>query len=454
MDGPYRGPDRRPPAPGDGFDRRALGAGAAGGAGTAALLDVATGADPHAALAAVVGAAPLVVATVLLLCAWRVGGRARPAHAAVALALAGGAGPLAAWLASSAAPGAAVPVTAVALAAGLLAAVPHARAARRGAEVDTAVRPGLAVLGGSGLVLAAAAGAASLAGTGWLAPLTPVSAVAQHPWSLLWPVALGAGGGAALGLALSRLRAALRAQRVRGLRALVGLQRSAADLEEDRVRRHDARSALAAVRAASAVLTGQQVAVAAAADQRALAAALQEELSRVERLLGGPADLLSGTGAPGVVDLREAVAPVVTAWRARGLDVTGPPPGPPVPALGSEDAVRRAVANLLDNALRHAPGAAVTLTATAPEDGGAALLVVQDDGPGVPAAARDGVFAAGTRLAPAGAPGEGLGLASARALAEADGGSLRLVASDRGARFELRLPAARNAHAHEEVTAR
>jgi signal transduction histidine kinase len=444
----YRGPDRRPAAP---SERTALTRAAAGGAGAAVVVQVATGGDAPAALAAVVGAAPLVVATVLLMCAWRVDGRARPAHAAVALALAGGAGPLAAWLAAGAAPGTAGPVTVVALAAGLLAAVPHARAARRGAEVDTDLRPGAALLGGSGLVLAAAAGAAVLAGAGWTTVPDPLAALAGAPWALLWPPALGAVGGSAVALAAGRLREALRSQRLRGLRALAGLQATAADLEEDRLRRHDARSALAAVRAASAVLTGEQPAVVGAADQRALAAALQEELGRVERLLG------SGAAPLGAVDLREAVAPVVTAWRARGLDVTGPAPGPPVLALASEDAVRRAVANLLDNAARHAPGAAVTLSTrtTGPEDGGAALLVVHDDGPGVPAAAREAVFAAGTRLSPT-APGEGLGLASARTLAEADGGSLRLAATARGARFELRLPPAHApaARLDEEVTAR
>lgn len=451
----YRGADRRPSPPPDRHRRRPLTLAAAGGAGAAALVDAATGPDAQAALAAVVGAAPLVVATVLLLCAWRVGGRARPAHAAVALALAGGTGPLVAWLATSAAPAAATaPVTAVALAAGLLAAVPHAGAASRGAEVDTDLRPAAAVLAGSGLVLAAGAGAAALAGTGWLPALPPPAALGHAPWAVLWPALLGAAGGTALGLAARSLRSSLSSQRVRGLRAVAWLQRSATDAEHDRARRHDARSALAAVRAASAVLTGEQPSALDPAGQRALAAALHSELGRVERLLGdGPP--AARPDRPGVVDLREALTPLVAAWRARGLDLTGPPPGPPVHALGHPDAVRRAVSNLLDNAARHAPGATVTLTVSIPDDDGAALLVVHDDGPGVPAVAREAVFRPGARLSQA-TPGQGLGLASARTLAEADGGSLRLVESDRGARFELRLPvpADLSADLPEEVTAR
>ncbi|TXR52277.1 sensor histidine kinase [Quadrisphaera setariae] len=457
MGGPYRGPDRRPSIPPGAHDRSPVVLAAAGGAGAAALVDAATGPDAQAALAAVVGAAPLVVATVLLLCAWRVGGRARPAHAAVALALAGGTGPLVAWLATSAAPAAATaPVTAVALAAGLLAAVPHAGAASRGAEVDTDLRPAAAVLAGSGLVLAAGAGAAALAGMGWLPALPPPASLGHAPWAVAWPAVLGSASGTALVLAARSLRSSLSSQRLRGLRAVAGLQRSAADAEHDRARRHDARSALAAVRAASAVLTGEQPGVLDPAAQRALAAALRSELGRVERLLGdGPP--AAGPDRPGVVDLREALTPLVAAWRARGLDLTGPPPGPPVHALGHPDAVRRAVSNLLDNAARHAPGAAVTLSVSAGghDDDGAALLVVHDDGPGVPAVAREAVFRPGARLSQA-TPGQGLGLASARTLAEADGGSLRLVESDRGARFELRLPVPADLPADlpEEVTAR
>ncbi|PWJ49017.1 Signal transduction histidine kinase [Quadrisphaera granulorum] len=431
----YCGPDRRAAVPEKPVPARQLAQSAAAGAvGATGIAAVA----PDPPVAAAVAVAPLVIATVLLLCAWRVGGRSRPAHAALALALAGGVGPLTAWLSSGvAAPEATAPVTAVALAAGLLAAAPHARAARRAAAVRTDLRPGAALLGSSGLVLAAGAGAALLTGAGW-SPWPAPDGLAAAPWPLLWPAALGATGGAALCGALASLRAALRAQQVRGLRAVAGQQRWAADLAEDRLRRHDARSALAAVRAASAVLTGEQPAVLPGATRRDLVVAVHEELHRVERLLADAAP--PPTGTPGVVDLRSAADPVVTAWRARGLRVTGPQPGPPVLALGSEDAVRRVVANLLDNAQRHAPGAAVHLSvAVSTEPGGqSAVLTVTDDGPGVPAPLHTSLFTAGVTADPT---STGLGLASAQLLAEADGGSLRLLESDRGATFELRLPA-------------
>lgn len=382
-----------------------------------------------AALAAVAWSAPLVVASALWLAAAKVDGRAAAARAGIAAAVAGGAGPGAAWLLSAVQPGAAGAVVPAALGAGVVVATGHVRAALRGPEVQTDLRPLLAVVGGASLVVAVGAAAAAVAGTGWPGAALPPGSSAAGRWLL---AALGAAGGAALAVAAGTLRTALGRQQLRGLRAVAALRQHAADVAQERLRRHDARSALAAVRAASAVLTGP-VAV---PDAEGLAVAVRAELSRVERLLGGaPAG-----DRPGVVDLRSAALPVVAAWRARGLDVRGPADGPSAWGLGDDDAVRRVVGNLLDNAARHAAGAAVRLEVL-PLVEGRVGLAVHDDGPGVPAAQREAVLTAGVRLRPEVA-GEGLGLASALALAEADGGSLRLVDAERGTRVELRLPAA------------
>jgi signal transduction histidine kinase len=105
--------------------------------------------------------------------------------------------------------------------------------------------------------------------------------------------------------------------------------------------------------------------------------------------------------------------------------------------------LRRVVANLLDNATRHAH-ARVLVTVT--DDGGAAQLTVTDDGPGVPPDQAERIFERFARLDAARSAadgGTGLGLAIAREIVERHCGTLVLDTAHRGgARFVLRLPTA------------
>ena len=58
-------------------------------------------------------------------------------------------------------------------------------------------------------------------------------------------------------------------------------------------------------------------------------------------------------------------------------------------------------------------------------------IIVEDDGPGIPAEKRDGVFGIGARLDEQ-KPGSGLGLAIVKDLAELYGGRVRLEKSTLG----------------------
>jgi signal transduction histidine kinase len=99
----------------------------------------------------------------------------------------------------------------------------------------------------------------------------------------------------------------------------------------------------------------------------------------------------------------------------------------------------RIVANLLDNALGHAPaGSRVEIRATQRDAG--VVLTVDDAGPGIAEADRERVFDRFARLSGEKGQGHGLGLALARAIAELHGGTLRVARSPLGgARFELWL---------------
>lgn len=74
-----------------------------------------------------------------------------------------------------------------------------------------------------------------------------------------------------------------------------------------------------------------------------------------------------------------------------------------------------------------------------PGESGYTNIEISDDGPGIPADQRERIFEErfSTKKQTG---GTGIGLSSSRSLAEANGGQLELIPSERGARFRLRLP--------------
>jgi signal transduction histidine kinase len=111
--------------------------------------------------------------------------------------------------------------------------------------------------------------------------------------------------------------------------------------------------------------------------------------------------------------------------------------GEEVAVWADAGALRRALLNLLRNALEASPqGGQVRLSAV--RRGERVALLVQDDGPGVSEAARERLF---TPFFTTKEKGLGLGLALARRIALAHGGAARLEPSAKGARFALELPA-------------
>jgi signal transduction histidine kinase len=149
----------------------------------------------------------------------------------------------------------------------------------------------------------------------------------------------------------------------------------------------------------------------------------------------GPADRPSTTrldlAAGAEVSHARAASPVV-------LDATALAP---VSVAVEEQEVRRVVANLLDNATRHARS---HVEVAVRDGGGVARLTVTDDGQGVPDDEAERIFERFARLddaRSAGQGGAGLGLAIAREIAERHGGTLALdTAHLGGARFVLELP--------------
>ena len=94
---------------------------------------------------------------------------------------------------------------------------------------------------------------------------------------------------------------------------------------------------------------------------------------------------------------------------------------------------------LYENAVHASAPRAPTIVTMAKADGGRVTVDVRDDGPGVPESVAARVF---EPLVSARPGGTGLGLALARRIAAAHGGSVSLVPGGPGATFRIELPAA------------
>ena len=179
-----------------------------------------------------------------------------------------------------------------------------------------------------------------------------------------------------------------------------------------------------------------------------LPAELQPELDRLSALVE---DLLllarSGADSPvparlGPVEVGPLLASVAEEVPGRdGVRVTAFEPARPLAARADADELRRVLVNLATNAVRHAT-TRVSLEARA--EGDHVLLLVTDDGPGIPEAEHERVFERFARLDDArsrDAGGTGLGLPIARELVTRSGGTIALAdAPGGGLRAEVRLP--------------
>ena len=191
---------------------------------------------------------------------------------------------------------------------------------------------------------------------------------------------------------------------------------------------HDLRTPLAGIKAAVSALRSVDIDLD-DADRTELTATIDESADRltdlVENLLdmsrlqaGVVSPALSPSDVPAVV--YQAVSGLDGAERARvALDWPVDPP----PVLADPGLLERVVANLMSNAVHHAPGGPVTVSAGVVGD--RVELRAVDHGHGVPFADRERVFAPFQRLGDApGGQGVGLGLAVARGLTEAMGGTV------------------------------
>ncbi|MDR0576399.1 MAG: sensor histidine kinase [Candidatus Accumulibacter sp.] len=113
----------------------------------------------------------------------------------------------------------------------------------------------------------------------------------------------------------------------------------------------------------------------------------------------------------------------------------------PAPVMGVAWALREMLANLIDNAVRYTGAGGVVTVRCGTEEGGRAWLEVEDDGPGIPEASREKVFARFARLDDR-PGGSGLGLAIVREVAQSHRARVDLHsgAQGRGLRVRVTFP--------------
>jgi len=159
------------------------------------------------------------------------------------------------------------------------------------------------------------------------------------------------------------------------------------------------------------------------------------DLEEMERMVSGYLAFARGEGTEQAVpvNLATVLEDVAASARRAGTNLALDVPADLTLKL-RVDAVRRAITNLVDNARRHARHVALAGAA----QGRSVLVIVDDDGPGIPADQRESVF---RPFESGSAGGTGLGLTIARDIVRAHGGDIILEDSPLGGlRARIRLP--------------
>jgi len=197
---------------------------------------------------------------------------------------------------------------------------------------------------------------------------------------------------------------------------------------------HDLRTPLTRLRLTLAMMpqAGRVEAEALSAD----IAGMVEDVEEMDRMIEGYLAFARGEGAEQArpVSLPALLDAVAGAARRAGAEILAVNVTPMPDIILREGAIRRVLANLVENARRH--GGRIALSAMS--DTRWVVIAVDDDGPGIPEHRREQMFRA---FESGEGGGTGLGLAIARDIIHAHGGDIWLEHSPLGGlRARIRLP--------------
>jgi signal transduction histidine kinase len=137
-----------------------------------------------------------------------------------------------------------------------------------------------------------------------------------------------------------------------------------------------------------------------------------------------------------VIRLDELIAAIAAEFREQHLDVTETA-AEPVSVHASKLKLNRALRNMMINAATHGVRARVKVDARGDD---IARIVIEDDGPGIPAGLLDQVFEPFFRADPArrqDIPGAGLGLTIAREIVQRAGGTITIANRPKGGLVQI-----------------
>jgi signal transduction histidine kinase len=194
---------------------------------------------------------------------------------------------------------------------------------------------------------------------------------------------------------------------------------------------HDLRTPLASLRVRTELVDDE--------GERARMAATIDDMNRTLDDILSLARLGRPSEAEQRVDLPALIDSLAEEFEDLGADVTIEE-APRLAVPMRPNLIKRALRNLIENALKYGERARIRVVPEA----GRALVEVDDDGPGIPPDEMERMFEAFTRLEQSRSRdtgGSGLGLALARAIVEAHGGTLVLANRDGGGlRATMALP--------------
>jgi signal transduction histidine kinase len=302
-----------------------------------------------------------------------------------------------------------------------------------GGEILTSVAWGWAIAGGVAVVLAA--------GVGWL-----ISRRLSTPLLALTEVTTRMAGGELSVRAdvarhdeVGQLAQAFNEMAGRVEQTVTTLRRFVADAA------HELHTPLTALRTNLELAADESQ----AAEQQGLIERAQVQVERLEMLTRDLLDLSrletwTGQANFGPVLLNTLVQATGELYASQaeqsGVNFSLELPEQPLVVSGNEPLLRRALSNLLDNALKFTPAGGTVRVGLRHENDGIEVWV-EDSGIGIPPGDLPFVFNRFHRGRNAAAyPGSGLGLAIVKAIAEGHGGQVMVDNSPPGVCFRLRLP--------------